>query len=208
MNNTAAGQYSFVVGRQARNNNAAHNGVFLFSDTSSSGDFVSLAANEFAVRASGGVRLRTNSDLSTGCNLVAGSGSWACTSSREAKNGFSMVDTRAVLENVVAMPVTTWRYNNTDTMHMGPVAEDFYSAFGLGEGNTTISTVDADGVVLAAIQGLYDVVQEKDGQIATLEHDLTGVGAVATVAGIFALIAMIGMFHLLHDRRQVEGKAA
>jgi hypothetical protein len=35
------------------------------------------------------------------------------------------------------------------------MAQDFYAAFGVGEDDTHITTVDADGVALAAIQGLY-----------------------------------------------------
>ena len=34
------------------------------------------------------------------------------------------------------------------------MAQDFYAAFGLGLGETTIATVDADGVALAAIKAL------------------------------------------------------
>ena len=56
--------------------------------------------------------------------------------------------------------------------HRGPTAQDFRAAFGLGEDDTTISTVDAQGVALAAVQGLFAVVQEKDGRIAVLESDV------------------------------------
>lgn len=44
------------------------------------------------------------------------------------------------------------------------MAQDFYTAFGLGDSDKAISTIDLDGVALAAIQGLYQVVQEKDKQ--------------------------------------------
>ena len=56
--------------------------------------------------------------------------------------------------------------------HLGPTAQDFRAAFGLGEDDTTISTVDEQGVALAAIQGLYAVVQAKDGRIAVLDSDV------------------------------------
>ena len=49
---------------------------------------------------------------------------------------------------------------------MGPMAEDLRAAFGLGADDEHISTVDADGVALIAIQELYEVVREKDAQIA------------------------------------------
>jgi hypothetical protein len=59
------------------------------------------------------------------------------------------------------------------------MAQDFYAAFGLGESERYISTIDADGVALAAIQGLYGLVLERDARIeelasenAALEHRL------------------------------------
>lgn len=171
--NTAAGDYSFVAGRRASNDDANHDGVFLFAD-STFADFLSTAANEFAVRASGGVRLRTNSALSTGCNLAAGSGTWDCTSDRNAKANFAPVDGRAILAQVAALPITTWNFKTQDAsiQHIGPIAQDFYAAFGTGESDTTISMVDADGVALAAIQGLNEIVQEKEAQIAALEVEV------------------------------------
>ena len=52
------------------------------------------------------------------------------------------------------------------------MAQDFYAAFGVGEDDKHIATIDADGVALAAIQGLYRVVEEKDARIAGLEARL------------------------------------
>jgi hypothetical protein len=49
------------------------------------------------------------------------------------------------------------------------MAQDFYAAFGVGEDDRHISTVDADGVALAAIQGLYQLMQEQNAQIVALE---------------------------------------
>ena len=42
-------------------------------------------------------------------------------------------------------------------------------AFELDLGETTIDTIDPDGVALAAIQGLHTLVQEKDEEIASNE---------------------------------------
>ena len=51
---------------------------------------------------------------------------------------------------------------------MGPMAQDFHAAFGLGVSDKLIDTIDPDGVALAAIQGLHALVQEKDAEIAEL----------------------------------------
>lgn len=153
-NNVAAGDYSLVAGREAVND-ATHDGVFMFAD-SIGATFNSAAANEFAVRASGGFRFRTNASLSTGCNLPAGSGTFACTSDREAKDAFAAVSPREVLDQLSRLPIESWVYKEdpSGVRHIGPTAQAFKRAFEIGADPTTISTVDADGVALAAIKGL------------------------------------------------------
>ena len=95
------------------------------------------------------------------------------TSDRNAKTAFQPVDSRAVLEKLAALPLTTWSYtNNPSTRHIGPVAQDFAAAFAVGEDDKHIATVDADGVALAAIQGLNEKLEEKDTSIAQLEERL------------------------------------
>jgi hypothetical protein len=174
LSNTAAGDWSLVAGRRAKNTDAAHGGVFLFAD-STNADFASAAANEFAVRASGGVRLRTSSDLTTGCNLAAGSGTWACTSDRAAKRGFEAVDGETVLSRLAELPITTWSFKSdgSGARHIGPTAQDFYAAFGLGADDKTISSVDADGVALAAVQGLNERLERENARLrqALGEHE-------------------------------------
>ena len=90
-------------------------------------------------------------------------------SSRELKTGFEAVDSAEILQKVIELPVTSWRYkdDDVDSTHIGPVAEDFQRLFGLGDGKT-ISTVDLAGVALAAIQGLRSDLENRDRQIADL----------------------------------------
>jgi hypothetical protein len=170
--NKAAGDYGFAAGRRA-NISTSHPGAFLYAD-SSDADFYSTAPDEFAVRATGGVRLITGIDSSggpvMGAELPAGSGSWSSLSSREAKANVAPADASGILSLLADLPISTWNYVGQDpsVRHIGPMAQDF-AAFGVGEDEDHISAVDADGVALAAIQGLYKLLQEKDGQIAALE---------------------------------------
>jgi len=62
--------------------------------------------------------------------------------------------------------VERWNYKTQDktVQHIGPTAQDFKAEFNVGESGTGIATVDADGVALAAIQGLYEILREKDAQ--------------------------------------------
>ena len=58
------------------------------------------------------------------------------------------MDNRQLLARVLALPITTWNYKAQapEIRHLGPMAQDFFDAFHLGEGDTTISSVDIDGV--------------------------------------------------------------
>ena len=69
--------------------------------------------------------------------------------------------------NVVGLPVLEWNYisDTNDTPHLGPMAEDFYAAFGLGADAQHIAPGDLAGVVLAGVQGLVDVIEQQNAQI-------------------------------------------
>lgn len=139
-------------------------GSFLWADGQGA-KFQTTGPNQFAVRAIGGFYFGRNSTISisenrlintsNGAYLSAG-GTWTNSSSRALKSAFEAIDADAVLAGVLTLPITRWHYTESagEGTHLGPVAEDFRAAFGLGADGTSISTVDADGVALAAIQGL------------------------------------------------------
>lgn len=86
-------------------------------------------------------------------------------SSRLLKYDFKTLSAASVLNKLSAMEITQWRYKHRPKeLHVGPVAEDFYHAFGLGDGEKRISTIDADGILMLAVQALKsenDVLQSK-----------------------------------------------
>ncbi len=95
------------------------------------------------------------------------------TSDRNLKQGFEGIDPMDVLSKVVAMPLTTWSFKETsDVRHMGPMAQDFHAAFGLGPDDRHISPMDSAGVAIGAIQGLHQVISEKDAEISALNDKL------------------------------------
>ncbi|MDY7094870.1 MAG: tail fiber domain-containing protein [Acidobacteriota bacterium] len=96
------------------------------------------------------------------------------TSDRAAKQDFQPVDSTTILEKIGALPVSSWSYKRDQgaVRHIGPVAQDFHAAFGLGSSDKHISSVDADGVALAAIQALYQRLMEKEQVIEDLQHRL------------------------------------
>jgi hypothetical protein len=101
-------------------------------------------------------------------------GTFVSASDRNTKENIVAVDPRAVLEKVAALPIARWNYkHDQETPHLGPMAQDFYSAFTLGADDKHISMVDADGVALAAIQGLNQKVEEQREENAKLRHELS-----------------------------------
>ncbi len=111
------------------------------------------------------------------------------TSDRNAKENFEPVDARDVLDKVAALPISRWNYKaDRAPQHVGPMAQDFHAAFGLGTDERHIATVDADGVALAAIQGLNDKVEQRSRKLefenAELRRELAELRAlVGQLAG-------------------------
>jgi hypothetical protein len=94
-------------------------------------------------------------------------------SDRNLKKNFSPVSPREVLEKVAALPISRWNFKgDTATPHVGPMAQDFHAAFRLGTDERHIATVDADGVALAAIQGLNQKLEEQRAENAELKTRL------------------------------------
>lgn len=95
-------------------------------------------------------------------------------SDRNAKTGFSPVDPRDVLDRVISLPIESWRYRAEPDSgrHIGPMAQDFHAAFGLGADDRHIFPLDGSGVALSAIQGLYDLVQAQETRLAAQERRL------------------------------------
>ncbi len=173
--NTADGYYSFAAGRRAEANN---DGCFVWGDNTD-GVVPCNNDNRWVARASGGVYFYSSSDLTSGSYLAAGASSWSSVSDRNTKENFSAIDTSTILGRLFNMPVQEYNLKTQDDSirHMGPVAQDFYAAFGLGESELAINMQDADGVSFAAIQGLYELLLEQQAQIAALEARIAALEA-------------------------------
>ncbi|OUL37785.1 hypothetical protein BV372_00025 [Nostoc sp. T09] len=101
-------------------------------------------------------------------------GSGRFKSDRNVKEEVAEVDVHAILKGIASLPITTWKYKNQDETirHIGPMAQDFAATFNVGESDRFIEVVDANGVALAAIQALYQVMQQKDSRIDELQTQL------------------------------------
>lgn len=192
--NTASGAASVALGYHAHTN--ARQGSFVFSDRSSV-DTLRAGVNHSANwRTSGGFRIFTSSNLSTGVTIQSGAsvsnwgqsnaviststgaylstaGAWVDVSDVNRKHLFQPVAGEDVLTRLRSLPITTWGYKVEDASvrHLGPTAQDFHTAFGLGSDNTTITGVDEAGVALAAAKALDARTTAQQQRIEALEAE-------------------------------------
>jgi hypothetical protein len=135
-------------------------------------DGAGLATTQLQIRADNGHVGFSRTSISHPLHMASGAhvtsgGTWTNASSRELKVGFETIDAASILQRVVGLPLTHWRYRNSpaEGTHLGPMAEDFHAAFGLGGDDKTISSVDASGVALAAIQGLNEKLEAENAEL-------------------------------------------
>jgi hypothetical protein len=168
---TANGDYSTAMGYRA--SAGGHDGTFTWGDASTTDSVRATANNQVSFRASGGFRFRTNATLTTGCDLAAGSGAFSCSSSKFLKENFLAVDGEEVLARMRGVPVTTWNYidEGRQVRHLGPFAQDFRAAFGLGTNDTSIGMLDIDGVNFAAVKALETRTSQLQAEVDALKAD-------------------------------------
>ncbi|MEO6508585.1 MAG: tail fiber domain-containing protein, partial [Patescibacteria group bacterium] len=116
----------------------------------------------------------TNYDIyaASGAYLSTG-GTWTNASSRELKENFSEVDTQEILQKINQLDLSTWNYKSeqNSVKHLGPIAEDFYSLFKLGNSSKSISTIDPAGVALAGIQALSKKVNNLESTYTSVNDE-------------------------------------
>jgi hypothetical protein len=169
-NTTASGNNTTAMGSNASTGGQA--GSFVYGDSSTEALVTALAPNSATFRVTGGFRIFTSTDTSEtgpGVFFPPNEGTLSITSDRNAKKDFAPIDVRDVLKKVSALPLSSWQYKTGTSRHIGPMAQDFRSAFGLGIDDRHIDSVDGDGIALAAIQGLSAELQDRDAKIASLE---------------------------------------
>jgi trimeric autotransporter adhesin len=176
--NNALGDYSFAGGCEAT---TSYPGSFVWAGGINDLEFCSATSDtqqgQFVVAASGGFYFYTSTSgaSGSGATLASGSGSWSSLSDRNIKAHFLAIDPSSLLEKIAAMPISTWNYKTQDDSirHLGPTAQDFHEAFGLGEDDKHISTVDAQGVALAGVQALYQTVMQLKQNLADKDQEIS-----------------------------------
>ena len=140
----------------------------LSSDTAVNSEPVT-GSDTFSVSAQGGVRFITGDSAVT--YIQSGSTGWSTSSSRAVKTNVDPVDPEQALAGVDSMDIAIWEYDDdgdgeaAGTTHVGPMAEDFHDAFDVGDSDEHINSVNARGVLFAAVQGLSTQLDEKEAQL-------------------------------------------
>ena len=175
--NMAHGQGSFAAGMGS---NATDNGDFVWSDDPAGGATpITVTGNdEFLVRSRGGVTFYSSANLASGVRLAAGSGTWSSLSDRSVKTGILPVSDDDILARVAMLPISEWSdTTERGVRHVGPMAQDFYAAFNVGEDDRHITSIDEDGVALAAIKALNAKLERKEAAIRSLQVQLNALAS-------------------------------
>ena len=176
-----AGYVDIVLGSSS-GISTGDNGVIM-SDPSYSGSDIFLVGNDAVV-----ARIDNNNN-GTGNFLVYGEnseelfrvnhsgdvlvkGSTVHGSDRNRKERIVAISNKQILQDILEMPIYEWQYIGQDRRHIGPMAQDFHKAFGLGDDDKSIAAIDADGVALAAIKAQQDIIEKQQVQIEELKKEL------------------------------------
>jgi hypothetical protein len=173
------GTYSGVYGQVPSTGSTAAYGVRGESLTTGGGVGVyasTAAASGRAIFANGSVYIENSGTATMGsdillCHSIGGgfcgfnsSGQSFNASDRNVKENFEPISNTEILDKLVALPITKWTFKQSDdsVKYVGPMAQDFHAAFGLGGSNDrVIHATNAQGVTMAALQGLNTKVEDK-----------------------------------------------
>jgi hypothetical protein len=174
---TASGNYSTAMGVKVNTN--LQEGSFMIGDSDPLAQGVTPGgvANQFVARFANGYYLMTSGNsgngtpsdnVRTGIRALPGSNAWSAISDSTKKEKLLPIDGEGLLHKISKFRLTTWNYKGQDPKvfrHYGPMAQDFYAAFGQdGLGtigcDTLINQADFDGINFTAIQALVKRTEE------------------------------------------------
>ncbi len=176
--NTVTGNYSTAMGTRMNTNNQA--GAFMIGDTDPLGQGTTGAGatDQFVARFRNGYYLMTSGTATrTGVVIGAGQNAWSAISDSTRKERFVPMNHAEVLQKINAMKLTSWNYKGQrEIRHYGPMAQDFYAAFGqdsLGQVgcDTLINSHDFAGVTFAGVQALIRENEQLKGELAAVKQD-------------------------------------
>ncbi len=191
LNTTASGYVSTAIGDHTTANGywstalgsyvsvGGYAGAFIIGDHSTTTVKNCTTENQIIMRFSGGYKFYSNSGCTTGVALNEGGNSWSTISDSLKKYAFLSINGESVLKKIDKFNLRTWSYKGQDSTkfrHYGPMAQEFFSAFGhdkygVSGNDTTINQADLMGVNLIAIQALIKRTHQLSKQNAELKKE-------------------------------------
>lgn len=171
-NLTANGHFSTAMGSNASTDSRV--GSFVYGDKSTTDTVKNTANHQFMVRADGGYIFYSNAPLSMGVELLPGAGSWSMISDRNKKRNITLLSPLDFSAQFDSLNVMSWKYIGHNTIHIGPIAQDFYSTFGWGEKPYLINMIDSDGTTFLGIKKINEEInnQPKAEDVEVIENEL------------------------------------
>jgi hypothetical protein len=175
VSNTAIGSEALANNMTGNNNTAIGSGTnVLGSDLNNT----TAIGNGARVDRSNKIRLGN-----TAVTVIEGQVAFTASSDKTQKENFQPVDGEEVLGKIRGFELSSWNFIGHDPKkfrHYGPMAQDFFAAFGhdeVGEigSETTINSGDMTGILMIAVQALEKrtaELKQKEAQIAVLQSDV------------------------------------
>ena len=173
--NTAIGDNAMFNNTTGSNNTAIGIDAGVFPGNLNNATAIGAGA---AASASNMIRLGNDN-----VTVIAGPVAFTNVSDKTKKENFQPVDGEEVLEKIRGFELTSWNFIGHDPKqfrHYGPMAQDFFAAFGhddVGQigSETTINSGDMAGILMIAVQALEKrtaELKQKEARIAVLESRL------------------------------------
>jgi hypothetical protein len=179
-NNTAIGHYALYGNTSGRLNTT----IGSFASVSA-GNLINATAIGASAVVNASNKIRLGNTLVT---VIEGQVPYTFPSDRNQKENFQPVDGEQVLRKIGGLSLTSWNYIGHDPKlfrHYGPVAQEFFAAFGhdgvgtIGS-DTTINSGDMEGILMIAVQALGKQNAELEARIEALEQAIKGLQEVAS----------------------------
>jgi Tfp pilus assembly protein PilV len=178
--NTAIGVGALAINTTGDFNTAIGAGATVFAINLTNATAIGQGA---IVNADNKVRLGN-----TSVTVIEGQVAFTAVSDKTKKENFQPVDGEAVLEKIRGFELSSWNFIGHDPKefrHYGPMAQDFFAAFGhdgVGQigSDTTINSGDLAGILMVAVQALEKrtaELKQKEAQMAVLQSEVNDLKA-------------------------------
>jgi uncharacterized coiled-coil protein SlyX len=113
---------------------------------------------------------------------LSSSGIWTNVSDETKKENFTDLDQDQILSGILSLGISRWNYkSDSDTItHIGPTAQQFYSVFGVGDNNKTISTLDPASIALVGVKALANRLNSMESAVSSQREHISSLESVVS----------------------------